>query len=172
MNSLSTIAGWRARAAWAALLMVLPCIGWCDVKEDLVRLEHQRNDALIAGDWGAYDALLADEFFHAHVLGGVLEKAPHLAHLKAGNSKVKRVVLEDLDVRVYDDMAVVTAVSHVDIEHVNLSEVSRLTGVPVDEIKKSGTEFTRHSRYLHVWAKRGAGWKLVARQATYLPEEK
>lgn len=168
---MSSTFGLRALSICAALLMAHPV--WAGAKEDLIQLEHKRNDALIAGDWTAYDALLGDEFFHAHVLGGVLEKKPHVAHLKAGNSQVKKVVLEDVDVRLYgDDMAVVTAVSHVDIAHVDLAEVARLTGVSVEEVKKSGTEFTRSSRYLHVWAKRGGAWKLVARQATYLPDQK
>jgi ketosteroid isomerase-like protein len=171
MKGTSTSIGSRGRVICAALLAALPVVGWCGPKEDLIQLEHQRNEALIAGDWAAYDALLGEEFFHAHVLGGVLQKEPHVAHLKAGNSKVKKVVLEDLDVRLYGDVAVVSAVSHVDIAHVDLAEVARLTGVSVEEIKKGGVEFTRHSRYLHVWAKKGAQWKLVARQATYLPED-
>lgn len=162
----------RGLTLCAALFVACPNVGWCGAKEDLIQLEHKRNDALIAGDWAAYDALLGDEFFHAHVLGGVLQKAPHLAHLKAGKSKVKKVVVEDLEVRLYGDVAVVTAVSHVDITHVDLAEVARLTGVSLEDLMTKGQEITRHSRYLHVWAKKGDNWKLVARQATYVPEEK
>lgn len=146
--------------------------GWCGgVEEELIQLERKRNDALIEGNWAIYDSLLADEFFHAHVLGGVLEKKPHLEHLKAGRSKVRNVVLEELTVRPYGDVAVVTAISHVDIEHVDLAEVSRLTDVPIEELEQKGRKVTRHSRYLHVWVKKEGEWKLVARQATYAPAE-
>jgi ketosteroid isomerase-like protein len=35
-----------------------------------------------------------------------------------------------------------------------------------------GEDKVLHSRYLHVWVKKGDSWKLVARQATYLPDKK
>jgi ketosteroid isomerase-like protein len=140
------------------------------IEQDILRLERKRNDALLADDWAIYDSLLGDEFFHAHVLGGVLEKGPHLEHLKTGKSKVTKILTEDFKVRLYGDVAVVTAVSHVDISHKDLDDVAKLTGVSKDDLMRKGETFTRHSRYLHVWVKNGNDWKLVARQATYLPD--
>src|SRR5262245_47547872 len=66
MNHRSIAASLRAMLMSATLLVLLPGMGWCDVKEDLIQLENKRNDALVAGDWATYDALLGDEFFHAH----------------------------------------------------------------------------------------------------------
>jgi hypothetical protein len=136
-------------------------------EEELILLEHKRYEALIAGDWSAYDALLGDEFFHNHVLGGTLAKVPHFEYLKAGKSMIRSFVLEDLEVRLYGEVAVVTGVSHVDLTHVDIDELAALTGV-----SHSPGNITRHSRQLHVWAKREGKWKLVARQATYLPGQK
>jgi ketosteroid isomerase-like protein len=161
----------RGLMACAAFVVSYPTIAWSGDKEDLLELEQKRYDALIAEDWAAYDALLGDEFFHAHVLGGILEKAPHFEHLKNGKSKVKKAVLEDLDVRLYGDVAVVIGVSHVDIVHTDLAGVSALTGVSTDDLNKKGAAFTRSSRHMHVWVKREGNWKLVARQATNLPEQ-
>lgn len=162
----------HATVLLAALALCSPGSGLCDAREEITDLERKRNDALVAQDWGAYDALLADEFFHAHVMGGILDKAPHLEHLRTGKSRVTSVVLEDLDVRLYGDVAVATAISHVDITHVDLEDVAKLTGVPLNELEKKGHQVTRHQRYLHVWVRKPEGWKLVARQATYLPDEK
>lgn len=136
-------------------------------KEELVQLEHKRYEALIAQDWSTYDALLGDEFFHNHVLGGTLSKIPHFEYLKAGKSRIKKAVLEDLDVRLYGDVAVVTGISYVDLTHVDIEELAALTGVP-----HSPGDVTRGSRQLHVWVKREGRWQLVARQATYLPDQK
>lgn len=160
----------RGLTVCAALFAAYPVAGWTGDKEELLQLEQKRYDALIAEDWAAYDALLGDEFFHAHVLGGILEKAPHFEHLKNGKSKVNKAVLEDLDVRMYGDVAVVIGVSHVDIVHKDLAGVSALTGVSTDDLEKKGAAFTRSSRHMHVWVKRAGQWKLVARQATNLPE--
>lgn len=164
----SLVRGWLA---FVALAVAHPAVVWAGDKEDLLQLEQKRYDALIAADWAGYDALLGDEFFHAHVLGGILEKEPHFEHLKNGKSKVTKAVLEDLDVRLYGEVAVVIGVSHVDIVHTDLAQVSALTGVTTDDLAKKGAAFTRSSRHMHVWIRRAGKWQLVARQATNLAEQ-
>lgn len=160
--------GWKICSAF---FLAYPAAGLCGDKEELAQLEQKRYDALIAGDFAAYDALLGDEFFHNHVLGGSLAKGPHFEHLKDGKSQIRKAVLEDVDVRLYGDVAVVTGISHVDIEHMDVASVSGLTGVSEADLLKKGKTFTRSSRHLHVWVKRDGNWKLVARQATSLPDK-
>jgi len=147
----------KAIVRWLALLAFLPAaypgIALGGTEDDLNQLEEARYAALIAADWPAVDAMLADEFFYNQGGGGSVSKAEFLAYMKAGDAKVHKAVRENALIRVYGDAAVVTGISHVDVT-------------------LKGEDKTLHSRYLHVWVKRGPGWQLVARQATYLPAQK
>jgi len=49
-------------------------------------------------------------------------------------------------------------------------EVALVTGTAHVDVTLKGEDKTLHSRYLHL--EDGQDWKLVARQATYLPEKK
>jgi ketosteroid isomerase-like protein len=140
-------------AVLAFLSAALPRVALSGTEDELNQLEEARYAALIAADWPAVDALLADEFFYNQGGGGSVSKAEFLAYMKAGDAKVKKAVREDTRIRLYGDVALVTGISHVDV------------------ILK-GEDQTLHSRYLHVWARRGQGWQLFARQATYLPAQK
>ena len=66
---------------------------------------------------------------------------------------MRRVTSDEATVRRYGEVALVTGTAHVDVT-------------------LKGEDKTLHSRYLHIWIKDGQDWKLVARQATYLPEKK
>ena len=143
----------RLLAFCAVLFATYPNVALCGTEEDLNQLEDKRYTALIAGDWAAVDALLADEFFYNQGGGGSVTKADFLGYMKAGDAKVKKAVREDTKIRLYGDIAVITGITHVDVT-------------------LKGEDKILHSRYLHVWAKKGDSWKLVARQATYIPEKK
>ena len=143
----------RFLAFCVVLFATYPNVALCGTEEDLNQLEDQRYAALIAKDWATVDALLADEFFYNQGGGGSVTKAAFLGYMKAGDAKVKKAVREDTKIRLYGDVAVVTGITHVDVT-------------------LKGEDKVLHSRYLHVWAKRGDSWKLVARQATYIPEKK
>lgn len=148
---MSSLTRWLSLVAF--LSMAVPRVALCGTEEDINQLEEARYAALIAADWPAVDALLADEFFYNQGGGGSVTKAEFLAYMKAGDAKVRKVVREDALIRLYGDVAVVTGISHV-------------------EVTLKGEDKTLHSRYLHVWVKRGSGWQLAARQATYLPAQK
>jgi ketosteroid isomerase-like protein len=105
------------------------------------------NAALIAGDGGVVDALLADDSFYNQGGGGSVTKAAFLDYMKAGEAEVKKAVRDDTKIQLYGDVAVITGITQVDVT-------------------LKGEEKVLHSRYLHVWAKKGDNWKLVARQAT------
>lgn len=137
----------------AVLVAVFPSVAVSGTEEDLNRLEEKRYAALIAGDWAALDALLADEFFYNQGGGGSVSKSAFIDYMKAGEAKVKKATREDTRIRLYGDIAVVTGVTHVDVT-------------------LKGEDKTLHSRYLHVWTKTSGDWKLVARQATYIPDKK
>ena len=123
------------------------------VEDELNELEEMRYAALIGKDWQALDGLLADEFFYNTGTGASLPKTGFLDYMKAGTAVVRKASREETRVRAYGNVALVTGIAHVDVT-------------------LKGEDKTLHSRYLHVWNKGEQGWKLVARQATYLPEKK
>lgn len=137
----------------AVLAAAVPDVAVGGTEEDLNRLEDKRYAALIAGDWSALDAMLADEFFYNQGGGGSVSKSAFLDYMKSGEAKVRKAARDGAMIRLYGDIAVVTGIAHVDVT-------------------LKGEDKTLHSRYLHVWSKTPDGWKLVARQATYLPDRK
>jgi len=143
----------RMLALGAILFGAYPNFAISGTEDDLNRLEEQRYAAAIVGDWPALDAILADEFYYNQASGNHVPKATYLEYLKTGAVKVKKAVRKDTQIKLYGDMAVVTGITDVDVT-------------------LKGEDKILHSRYLHVWAKKGQGWQLVARQATYLPEKK
>lgn len=129
-----------------------PGVSIAGVEDDIEQLEQKRSDAIVAGDVATLDTLYADEFYYNRAGGDSLIKPAYLALLSSGEIKVTHAVREGVKIRVYGDTAVVTGMQHIDVT---------LKGEPR----------TVHLRYLHVWVKKGYGWKLVARQATNLPAQ-
>ena len=123
------------------------------VEEQLNQLEEQRYQALVGGNWNDLDAILTDDFFYNTATGASLTKVAFIDYMKSGSVIVKRAVRDSTTVRTYGNVALVTGIVHVDAT-------------------VKGEEKTLHSRYLHVWVNEAQGWRLAARQATYLPEKK
>jgi len=135
-------------------LPLVPRVGAAaTVEEQLNVLEQRRYDALIGADWQALDKILGEEFFYNTAGGASMTKSAFLDLMKSGAAVVRKAARDEATVRQYGEVALVTGTAHVDVT-------------------LKGEDKTLHSRYLHVWQKDGQGWKLVARQATYLPEKK
>jgi hypothetical protein len=142
-----------ARSVALLVLCTLVMVGnaAADPNEDQIeKLEARRYAVLIAGDWDAFESLLADEFFYNQAGGKTVTKAAYLQTLRSGSTKVHRAEREKPLMRRYGDVMVVTGVAHVDVT-------------------LNGEDKTLHSRFLHVWVRQGNDWKLAARQATFLP---
>jgi ketosteroid isomerase-like protein len=137
----------------AVLLTLLPCIAGAAVDDEINSMEESRYAALIGADWKALDAILADDFFYNTAGGAQMSKSEFIGLMQSGAAVVRKVVRENATARSYGEVTLVTGIAHVDVT-------------------LKGEDKTLHSRYLHVWAKDGQGWKLVARQTTYLPDKK
>ena len=137
----------------AVLLTLIPNIAGAAVDDEINSMEESRYAALIGKDWNALDAILADDFFYNTAGGAQMSKGEFTGLMQSGAAVVRKVVRENATVRPYGDVTLVTGIAHVDVT-------------------LKSEDKTLHSRYLHVWVKDGQGWKLVARQATYLPEKK
>ena len=137
----------------AVLLTLLPNIAVAAVDDEINRMEESRYAALIGKDWKSLDAILADDFFYNTAGGAQMSKGEFVGLMQSGAAVVRKAVRENATVRSYGDVTLVTGVAHIDVT-------------------LKGEDKTLHSRYLHVWVKDRESWKLVARQATYLPEKK
>jgi ketosteroid isomerase-like protein len=120
--------------------------------DEIEQAEQTRAQALINADIQALDAIYADEFFYNRAGGDSVTKAEYLPSFASGEVRVHKVNYEGRKIRVYGDTALVTGTQH-------------------NEVTIKGENRTLHLRYLHVWVKKGGGWKLVARQATNLPAQ-
>ena len=87
--------------------------GWAQTRgadQELITLEHSWKDAVVKGDAAALERLYADEYLSTDQEGMVWTKAQDIAidTDKARPSRVTSYKLDDLKVRVYGDVAVVT----------------------------------------------------------------
>ena len=150
-----TIAGDITMRA-AVFLLVLTLVSFVTragtVEEQLNQREEQFLQVLVRGDWTELEGLLAEGFVYNTANGTSLTKVAFLDYMKTGRVVVKRASRDQTAIRTYENVALVTGVVHVD--------------TPVD-----GEDRTLHSRYLHVWVNEPQGWRLAARQATYLAEK-
>ncbi|MBK9956500.1 MAG: nuclear transport factor 2 family protein [Rhodocyclaceae bacterium] len=138
---------------WLALMLAPVAAGAASVEEQLNQLEEQRHQALVGGNWDDLAALHGEAFVYNSATGTSLTKKAFIGHMKSGAVLVRRATREPATVRVYGNVAVVTGVERV-------------------EATVEGKDKTVGSRYLHVWANEAQGWRLVARQATYLTESR
>jgi len=135
----------------AMLVTFMPGSATADTADDVDRIEQQRGQAILSADMPTLYAIYADDFFYNRAAGDSLTKGEYLPMFASGEVKVLRSVREGTDIRVYGDTALVTGTQRV---NVNIKGENR----------------NLHLRYLNVWVKRGAGWVLVARQATNIPD--
>ena len=119
-------------------------------QEAVRKAEGDRFAAMLKADVAALDRLLAADLTYTHGDGRVIGKAAFIADFKTGAFKYTTIQPNEMTVRVFGDVAVVTggAAMHV----VN-------NGAPAD-IK---------IRYTDVHVKRNGVWQMVAWEATRLP---
>ena len=119
-------------------------------QEAVRKAEADRFAAMLKADVAALDKLLAADLTYTHGDGRVIGKAAFISDFKTGAFKYTTIEPNDMTVRVFGDVAVVTggAAMHV----VN-------NGAPAD-IK---------IRYTDVHVRRNGVWQMVAWEATRLP---
>jgi ketosteroid isomerase-like protein len=77
-------------------------------EEQLEQLEHELVGAFLNRDIDALGRILADEFIITDPHGPSFTKERYLADLEAQRVSFKSLVIDEIDVRVIDDTAVVT----------------------------------------------------------------
>ncbi len=117
---------------------------------DLRRLNKEAAEMQVRKDANAADRLLADDYVFLQADGNVSNKGQNLAVLRDAAFVCEAFASEDVVVRVYGDVGVVTG-----------RAIMRATYAGQDV----GGEFL----YADVWAKRGGRWQTVVSQATRRP---
>jgi ketosteroid isomerase-like protein len=117
------------------------------VEADVLRADDRRFEAMRRGDWAALDAALADELTYVHSTARLESKAEHIANLRAGKPHYRGIAPRDRKARVRGDVGIVNGVSDMHVE-------------------RDGKENRFTVRYLAVYAKTGADWRMIAWQST------
>jgi len=122
------------------------------MRDELDPLAAERHffASLVAGDVGALDRVLGDDFLLIDVMSGTeINKASLLAVVGSGQLKFEAIEPAEARVRFYGGTAVVTGRTQM---HGSFGE----------------TPFAASSRYTHVFVEQQGRWRLVSAQGTQI----
>ncbi|MGH7303968.1 MAG: nuclear transport factor 2 family protein [Candidatus Rokuibacteriota bacterium] len=117
------------------------------VEADVLRADDARFEAMRKADWAALDAALSDDLVYVHSTARQESKAEHLANLRGGKPHYLGIAPRDRRVRVVGNVGIVNGISDMHVE-------------------RDGKENRFTVRYLAVYGKAGAGWRMIAWQST------
>jgi len=108
------------------------------------------DKAIVRKDRAAIEHNMAEDFRQIDGSGNVESKSSFVDDLLSPDLQIDPYTVEDFDVRVYGDVAL-------------LSGRTRMTG------RYKGKEFTSHYRYIDIYVRRGGEWKIVSVQISRIP---
>jgi len=108
------------------------------------------DKAIVRKDRAAIEANMADDFRQIDGSGNVETKASFVDDLVSAELQIDPYAVEELDVRVYGDVAL-------------LSGRTRMTG------RYQGKAFSSHYRYIDIYVRRDGAWKIVSVQISRIP---
>jgi len=118
------------------------------IKDELNQLLNSRSMALVEGNLEFFEQILADEFSYTNASGNLFSKAEYLEFfIESEKMQWQSQVLDDLNIRLYGDMAVITC---------------RI----FDQASYEGNEFEGYFRSTQVFARHEDVWQYVAGQTT------
>jgi ketosteroid isomerase-like protein len=123
-----------------------------EAEEELLKLEKDFAEAIVANDLDAIGPLIADDWIIIDPDGAIVHRARFFDVIKSGALMHDMMESEDFRVRVYGDSAVVTA-------------LTRTKG------KFMGQEFSTQERATDVFIKRDRRWQCVLTHLTRLPNK-
>jgi hypothetical protein len=122
------------------------------IKDELIRIEHEIGRANLECDFHYFERIEAEEFIFTDASGNVSNKRQDLAGEKDCRKSDAQYDIDDTDVRLYPTSAVVTG------------------RVTITRKDKEGKLITRKSRFTDVFVWRDATWQLVAGHSLRIPE--
>lgn len=108
------------------------------------------DKAIVRKDRAAIEANMAEDFRQIDGAGNVETKKSFVDDLVSPDLEIDPYAVEDFDVRIYGDVAL-------------LSGRTRMTG------RYQGKSFTSHYRYIDIYVRRGGEWKIVSVQISKIP---
>ena len=129
----------------------LLCNGWAEVGSELARQADAWDKAIIRKDRDAIAENMAEDFRQISARGDVAGKAAFLDAIMSPKLAINPYGVEDMDVRVYGDVALV-------------SGRTRMTG------SYEGKPFGSHYRYIDVYVRKEGKWRVASVQITPIPE--
>jgi len=118
------------------------------VTRELQQIEQRLAASWKTGDCDAWGAVIAPEWSVIHINGAVISRSEALQMCRAPQVRIDVLTVDELDVRVFDDAAVVTGRTLVTTK-----------GPDVESVRL---------RFTDVFIRRGGRWLIVASQATRL----
>jgi hypothetical protein len=116
------------------------------------------NQALLTSDAGALEALLADGWIVVSGFGGIAERKPFIAYVRAGDFTRKRMIISEPRVRLYGNTALVTT---------HLSATGRAVVEVKGKILSHCFDVKERQTDVLVWE--NGGWKSVLLHETVIP---
>jgi ketosteroid isomerase-like protein len=140
---------WRSVAPLAGAFLLLTTLSWSagSSEDEILKIDDQRVQAMIAGDVATLDRLLADDLAYTHSTGQLESKAEFIGRIKSGDLKYNAMPREEMKVRFLGCAAVVTGKAKLDVE-------------------SKGLKITFPIRFTDVYVKRAERWQLIAWQST------
>jgi ketosteroid isomerase-like protein len=114
---------------------------------EIIDMERQAREASIRRDVDFSQRTLAEDYVAITPLGQITTKQDTVSARKSGQLRYETINVSDMVVRIYGDMAVVTA--RADVKGHQLGE-----------------DFSGPYRYTRVWVRRTGHWQAVSYQAT------
>jgi ketosteroid isomerase-like protein len=118
---------------------------------EVLQADDRRFEAMRKEDWPALDAALADDLTYVHSTARFETKAEHVGNLRAGKPHYRGIAPRERTVRVNGNVGIVTGVSEMHVE-------------------RDGKDNRFTVRYLAVYAKTAAQWRMIAWQSTRVPD--
>jgi ketosteroid isomerase-like protein len=118
-----------------------------DTRSELLKWEKDFAKAVVSNDADAIGKFLADDWVIIDPNGDIIDKARFLGVIKSGMLAHDLMESDDVQIRLYGDCAVVTALTRT-------------------KAKFSGQEFTTEERATDVFVKRVGRWQCVFSQLT------
>ena len=123
-----------------------------DVREEIKRIEEDRNQAILRGDIATLDRMTSEDYTFITLRGELRTKAEILRGFKSGSFKYESREISDLKIRVYGNTAIVT-------------------GRSIQKGVENGKDYSGDYRFTRVYVKRPERWLTVALQTTLIDKK-
>ncbi|MFZ6760126.1 nuclear transport factor 2 family protein [Undibacterium sp. Ji50W] len=121
------------------------------VVAELKRLSDAWDQAIIRKDRAAIESNMTEDFRQIDGSGDIETKASFVDGLVSDKLVLDPYTVEDFEVRLYDNVALLSGRSH-------------MTG------RYDGKPFKSHYRYIDIYIKRNGKWKIVSVQISKIPQ--